>query len=587
MSFAAIRNTALTSLMATQVRMQVTSSNIANANVEGYTRKFVTQQALIGGGMAMGVQVTGVTSSVNQFLVKDLSQAFTALSAATNYEQYSHDLQTLFGAISGGKDGKGTSLAAAISTLDDALNMLAVTPESDTLKAKVANDLESVTVMLRETSTQIQKMRANADGEIEVATGIINAKLGSIHDLNKQIMAAEALQQPTADLQDLRNQAMKELSEQMDVSYYIADTGEMRINTIGGTPLLDSAVHEVSYKSKAVVASGTGFNAITVEGVAITDHIHSGKIGAMIDMRDGMLVDAQDELNNLAQNMMSTLNASYNDSTAIPAPQSLVGMANPPQTGSFIGAGTLRIAMLDAKGVATANPVDIDLSTLPAPATIADVVALINTSAPGVASISSTGQLVLSAPAGQGIAVTSLAGATLTDPANGKSRGFSDFFGLNNLLVGDAAGNIRVRPDILAAPNLLSNSKVSTAAFVMGEKAYVMSASFLQDLANLFGKAQTFPASGALGAISTTFSDYAANIVAHVATNASHAELTFYTRQTGFESLANAMAAQTGVNIDEETGQLETLKQAFATASQILEVLNNMFEALLQAAKSA
>ena len=77
MSFASIRAIANSSLMATQVQMQVTSSNIANADVAGYTKKTATQVASVTGASVSGTSVTAVSSDVDKYLDLSFYEAAT------------------------------------------------------------------------------------------------------------------------------------------------------------------------------------------------------------------------------------------------------------------------------------------------------------------------------------------------------------------------------------------------------------------------------------------------------------------------------------------------------------------------------
>ncbi len=67
MSLSSIRSIATSSLSAAQYQMSVTSSNVANADTEGYTRKTATQAAVVTSGVGTGVTITAVTSSVDKY----------------------------------------------------------------------------------------------------------------------------------------------------------------------------------------------------------------------------------------------------------------------------------------------------------------------------------------------------------------------------------------------------------------------------------------------------------------------------------------------------------------------------------------
>ncbi|RYZ66777.1 MAG: hypothetical protein EOP08_04170 [Proteobacteria bacterium] len=108
----------------------------------------------------------------------------------------------------------------------------------------------------------------------------------------------------------------------------------------------------------------------------------------------------------------------------------------------------------------------------------------------------------------------------------------------------------------------------------------------MQAIADLFSDDQSFAASGSLSATSDSFSSYAARIVAAAATDASTAASALERRQSSYDAASDALSSETGVNVDEETARLSELQQQYSTAAQILSVLNDMFDALLAAAKS-
>ena len=82
MSISTIRTIATSALMASQVRMQVTSSNIANADTEGYTRKTASQTATVTGGTNSGTTVSAMSGTVDKYLLRDLVAATSDQSAA-------------------------------------------------------------------------------------------------------------------------------------------------------------------------------------------------------------------------------------------------------------------------------------------------------------------------------------------------------------------------------------------------------------------------------------------------------------------------------------------------------------------------
>ena len=97
----------------------------------------------------------------------------------------------------------------------------------------------------------------------------------------------------------------------------------------------------------------------------------------------------------------------------------------------------------------------------------------------------------------------------------------------------------------------------------------------------------SFSAVGGLGSTTSSFADYAAGIVSNVASKASQASTDYTTKQTTQSTFSSAMSSQSGVNLDEETARISTLQNQYTAASQLIQVINEMFSSLMTAVQSA
>lgn len=580
MSFAAIRSIATSSLATTQVQMAVTSANIANADTVGYSRKTAQQAAVSTGTVGAGVTVTAVTSTVDKYLLADLVSATSTLGAATTGDSYADKLQSLLGSATEGESG-GSSIANSIADLETALTSLSGTPESETLQAQAVDALDTLASQFRELSDGIQELRGAADQSIEDSVAAINDALGSIAGFNDQIAAAQARGDSTADLEDQRNTALQTLAAQMDVSYYVNSDNQMRISTSSGTTLLSSSVHALSYSAAATTTQGTVFDGILVDGKDITAQVKSGTLGSLIDQRDTVLPAAQDELDELASGLIATLNGIHNSGTALPAPSSLTGTSSITASDAFSGSGSVRIATVDSSGGLVGYQ-DLDLSGF---ATIGDLVSAIDGIDGISATIDASGHLAITADdTANGIAIGDLDGMV-----GDAQQGLSDYLGLNDLLTGTGAADMAVRADILKTPGRLATSTLSDEASpaVGATVVSVGDSGVAQQLSTAMTDDHAFAAAGSLKASSSSFSGYAAKIVAAIAQAADTASTSLTTSQTSKDTLANALASQSGVNLDEETARLTQLQQQYSTSAQLLDALNSMFDALLQVVQAS
>ncbi len=594
MSLDIARSIAFSGMMATQVQISVASANISNADTKGYTEKTANQTTSVTAGVGTGVVVTGITSNVDKLLLKSLIGATADLGSADTANNYLNQLQALFGSTtSAASSSTGTSLANTLASLESAVSALAATPSSTSLQSNVVSALDAVASQLRDTSSGIQKLRGNADQDISSSVSDVNQQLQLIASLNSQIKQATATNQPTGDLEDQRNTALQDISSKMNVSYFTASNGDLQVYTTTGQALVDSSAHTLSYTPAGNVTAATtysatppsGFSGITVNGVDITSQITSGNIGALINLRDNILPASQSQLDQLANQLSASLNAVHNQGTAVPPPSSLTGTATLSLTTPLSSmTGTVRLAVTNSQGV-LGSYTDLDLSTVTgSPPTVNDLINAINskTSTSGVAaSLDGNGHLVLkSTTSGDGVAINEM-----TSSLGSGSQGFSDYFGLNDLVTGTGASNFAVNSNILNNSGLLAVSTLDASATLTAGSSVLSpsSATVSNALYSALTGSTSFSAAGGLGASTGSFTDYAAAIVSSAASKASQASATYTAKDTAQSTFANALSSQSGVNLDQETANLSSLQNKYTAASELIQVIEQMFTALTSA----
>lgn len=590
MSLDIARSIAFSGLSATSVQISVTSSNISNADTTGYTRKAANQSSSITNGVGTGVTVTGITSTVDKLLLKSLISATSDLGAADTTNTYLTSLEKLYGSTSSADDSStGTSLANSIASLESALSSLASTPSSASLQSNVVSALDDVASQLRETSSGIQKLRSDADKDIASSIGDVNTDLQQIADLNAQIKQTAAAGQSTADLEDQRNTALQDLASRMNISYFTASNGDLQIYTTSGQTLVDSSAHTISYTAAANVTASTtytagssssGFSAITVNGVDITSQITGGDIGSLITLRDETLPAAQLQLDQLAQQLASAMNSVSNSASSVPAATSLTGTTAVTSSTALSATGTVRLAVTDRSGNLVSYG-DLDLSSY---STVGDLVTAINGISGLSASVDSDGHLSVTATgASNGVAINEM-----TSAVGSASEGFSEYFGLNDLVTGTSAADIAVNSKILSGTSELQLATLdSSSSLTVGSTVLSSgSASVVNALYDALTDSRTFASTGGLAATTGSLADYASAIVADVASKASQAQTSYTAKETTQSTYASSLSSQSGINLDEESANLSTLQNKYSAASALIQAINSMYSALLTAVQS-
>lgn len=592
MSLDIARSIAFSGLSSTSVQISVTSSNISNADTTGYTKKTANQSSSVTNGVGTGVTVTGITSTVDKLLLKSLVSADSDLGSADTTNTYLTSLEKLYGSTSStDSTSTGTSLANSIASLESALSSLASTPSSASLQSNVVSSLDDVTSQLRETSSGIQKLRSNADQDISSSIDDVNTDLQNIADLNAEIKQTAAAGQSTADLEDQRNTALQDVASKMNVSYYTASNGDLQIYTTTGQALVDSSAHKISYTAAANVSSSTtytagssssGFSAIAVNGVDITSQITGGDIGALITLRDKTLPAAQSQLGQLATQLASAVNSVSNSASSVPAPTSLTGTTTVTSSTALSATGTVRLAVTDQSGGNLVSYSDLDLSSY---STVGDLVTAINGLSGMSASVDANGHLSITATgSGNGVAINEM-----TSSVGSSSEGFSDYFGLNDLVTGTGASDIAVNSSILSGTSELQLATLdSSSSLTVGSNVLTSgSATVVNAFYSALTDSRSFSSTGGLAATTGSFADYASTIVADVASKSSQASTNYTAKETAQSTYASSLSSQSGVNLDEESANLSTLQNQYSAASALISAINTMFSALMTAVQSS
>ncbi|WP_033068245.1 flagellar hook-associated protein FlgK [Thalassospira australica] len=573
MSIRAAQTAALSALQTSQAGISVSSENIANASVDGYTAKSASTASSVTAGATTGVTITSVGSDVDSYLLKSISQAASESGYASVFSTPLETVASGFGDI--GDDG---AISTLITDLETSFAALSVSPDSQSAKSTVLRDAEAVADELNSLSATVQDQRASADQSIEDTVNQINELLYKIDSYNKQLSGTADSTLSSSELNDARAQAINDLSELVDISYYTDSSNNTNIY-IGGTLVVGSQVQELSYNAAGAVNADTNFADVTVNGQSISDDISGGELGGLIELRDETLSDIQEELDNLATTLMDALNEVSNLGTAYPPPNDLTGTTQTDLTDAFSGTGTVRLVATDDEGNAI-EIVDIDLTTI---ATVQDFVDDINASGNLSASVNTDGTLsIATTDDDYGISIVNM-----DAEVGGDDEGFSAYFGLNDMFDGTGADNISLNADWDADSSRLPVGTGSDdAGLAVGDSVISTSSSDITEaLADVFDENISYSDAGHLGSTRTTFSDYGAEILSDVAQQASAADTEASVSLEAYADLVETFSNSYGVNTDEEALMLSNLESAYEAAAAVLEITQSLMDTLLEAVR--
>ncbi len=437
MSLNAIMNSGVTGMLSHQQALNVTSNNIANVQTEGYARKVVDYSTIVLGGQGAGVSVEDVRRVTDEFVLRELR-----LSTASA-EQYAA-MSDIYGKLQAllGDPAANTSLTGKMDSIHTSLASLSVDPTLSVARSSALTEIQNFGIEADRLQTQIQSLRKEADNHIASEIETVNAAILRIHELNKEISSATISGKPTGELEDKRDQAMTEISAIMDIKTYPQGNNSVAVITNAGQQLLDFTPRQLVYSAAASVTSETIFDQISINvydevnetvattGLPLDPELTGGSLRGWLDMRNVELPGLASQIGALAGATAEHLNAVHNGNIAVPPPASMTGH----NTGviaadghGFTGEATFY--SFDANNdIVASYTVDFDAGGT---VTMTDVMTEVN-GALGAGTLALTNG-VLSMTAQGGAASVGIE-QDATDPALRASKGFSHFFGLNDLV---------------------------------------------------------------------------------------------------------------------------------------------------------
>ena len=437
MSITAVMGNAISGLSVSQKSLQVTSNNIANVNTEGYARMQVFQQSRTLSAEGAGVEVAEVRRIVDEFIVRELRLATAHAGRYEAMTDLHKQIQSLLGAPADNLSLPG-KLDAVLSTFAS----LALEPDSVPLRNGLVADLTALATEFNRLSDAIQTLRGEADRRIGIEVAKANDAIARIYDLNQQILREERAGRDAPGLKDQRAQALDELASVLDIRTFPLTNGMLGVSTISGIALLDNTLHKLVHTPTGTVSAETAFDQITVNSVnpatgvvspigsPLDPEVQAGSLRGLLDMRDLELPALALEIGELASRVADQINQIHNDNVAVPPAGFLTGRntgLDPAEAHNFTGIATFYA--FDANNDVT-NQVTIDFAAVGP--SFNDVIAAVNAGLGGDGVLAMAGGMMsfTAGGAATGIGIQQDA----TTPSDRVGRGFSAFFGMNDLL---------------------------------------------------------------------------------------------------------------------------------------------------------
>ncbi len=562
MSLTSTINIARSALTTSQLGLQVSSMNMANAANPSYTRQIAMLQAIRGRvsdpyQIGQGVAVTEVRRQIDDALQRRLWAGNSAEFASAQQYGVLSQLETILN--EGTEFDMSSQLSGFFNTWTEATTLL-------DSAATVRNQGEALASFIRNMRSDLVTQRRQIEDQIDAQVLRADAILDEIAGINRTISENEIGDAEASGLRDSRDALVTELAQLIDVTVVETNSGSYDIYS-GSTPIIQGARNRGIEISR--VTDDNGVLSVRVEIAADSTPlpVTGGSIGGLLASREGAIDATLEKLDTLSAQLIFEVNKLH--STGINADwltttgatlQVATGdqtlALNDPNNDSFADLpfaavnGGFTITVRNANGSTETRRIDVDLDGLNGDDTSAEDIRAALDGIDGVnASFDSSGKLQITSDSGYSFSFSE------------DSSGALAVMGVNSFFTGENASDIAVREGVEVMLGRMEGDQ-----FVANGTAKLIGGLGDEAVDGLNG----------LG-LKKFWSQHSTDIATQSASARNKANADSLIR----ESLDAQRASVSGVSIDEESINLLTYQRQYQGAAQVISTAQQMFDTLL------
>ncbi|MEE4402960.1 flagellar hook-associated protein FlgK [Enterobacter mori] len=538
-------NSAMSGLSAAQAALNTVSNNISSYNVAGYTRQNTilgaANSTLTGGGwVGNGVYVSGVQREYDAFITNQLRAAQTQSSGlTTRYQQMSKIDDVL--------SDTTNSLSTTLQDFFKSLQTLVSNAEDPAARQTVIGKADGLVNQFKTNDQYLRDQDAQVNTAITTSVDQINNYAKQIANLNDQISRLTGVGAGASpnELLDQRDQLVSELNKIVGVDVTVQDSGTYNISIANGYTLVQgsTASQLAAVKSSADPSRTTIAYVDAASGnVEIPEkQITTGSLGGLLTFRSEDLDKARNTLNQMALAFADAMNTQHE-------------------------------AGFDANGDAGGKLFDFGSPSV-----------LSNSKNTGSASVTAsvTDSSAVQATNykveynGTNWTITRLSDKT-SFTATPDGSGNLSFDGLNVNITG--AANQKDSFIVKPVNDVIMNMDVAISD---ESKLAMASASDSGDSDNTNGQKLLDLQSAKLVGNNKTFNDAYASLVSTVGSTTASLKTSSATKDNVVTQLTKQQQSISGVNLDEEYGNLQRYQQYYLANAQVLQTASTLFDALI------
>jgi flagellar hook-associated protein 1 len=304
-----------------RAQVATASHNISNANTPGYARQEAvptetTPAEEVGrnGYVGRGVTLQGVVQYRDPFVEAQLCTAFNSGSSTAAQSDVLSTITALDPQVEG-------SVTSALGGFYTALRDLNQNPSDLGLRRAVVDSAKTLTTAFNTTVNSISTARNAIDDNLTAVVDKVNGLLAAVADLNQRIALAVNSGRTPNDLLDIRQNDLDQLAQMVGARPVPDSYGSVNVVLPGGTCLVSGIVpSRLGYQANLDNSNHFDIVFVPQDGgkpVVLNQNELGGQIGGLLSARDNTLGAAESELNRLAFELSTAVNAQHEQGYAM------------------------------------------------------------------------------------------------------------------------------------------------------------------------------------------------------------------------------------------------------------------------------
>lgn len=285
----------LSGLQVAQRLIALTGENIANADTPNYHRHVADLAERVTGSQGSGVEIKRLSRVIDQVLEDAVMRNTSASGAMTSLLNGLQQLETLL------QPGEG-SLYDSVNLFFNEAERLTTQPGDVTQRRVVLSAAAVMTDRLNVLVTDLQRMGGTAVVEAKATVDQVNLLTGQIAEYNRQIQSQIAVGQEAIGLLELRDRAIAELGQLVDVRVLPQDFETVNVFAGSVALILKSSVATLSTsldnQGKLIVRVPTSSQPIDLVG---------GKLAGLLTLHNTSLNMVNAQLNEFVRGLVTEI----------------------------------------------------------------------------------------------------------------------------------------------------------------------------------------------------------------------------------------------------------------------------------------